>query len=167
MRCLLAIICLGLFLFTDICDAGTKEEKMGIQKGSKVSFDYKLTVDGQTVDSSEEKGPLEYIHGEGQIIPGLAKQLEGLGTGDERVIQVSPEEGYGLVDSRAFQEVPKTSLPEGLDPKVGMYLRAQGPDGQALPVKITEIKESSIIIDLNHPLAGKTLTFEVKIVSVE
>jgi FKBP-type peptidyl-prolyl cis-trans isomerase 2 len=138
-----------------------------IEKGKKVSFDYTLTVDEQVVDSSKERGPLSYIYGQEKIIPGLASKMEGMKTGEQKTITVEPKGAYGEHRPEAFKEIPKTSLPKNLDPKVGMMLQMQGPQGQPVPVRVSEIKDNSIIIDLNHPLAGKTLTFDVKIVSVE
>ena len=137
-----------------------------VENGKKVSFDYTLTVDGEVVDTSKGKQPLEYTHGEPGLIPGLTSRMEGMEEGEERKIKVPSEEGYGPVDPKAFQEVPKTQLPENTDPKVGMLFQAQSPDGSMLPVKVTEVKNTSVIIDFNHPLAGKDLDFEVKVVSV-
>lgn len=146
--------------------AQIKGEDATVQKGSQVSFDYTLTVDGEVIDSSEGRGPLEYTHGSGQIIPGLSKQLEGMKVGEEKEVQVIPEEAYGPVNPEAFQEVLKSQLPPDQEPQVGMLLYASGPQG-AMPVKITEVKEESVVVDFNHPLAGKTLTFKVKIVSIK
>lgn len=160
-------LCLGLIFIFLMYDTKVEGKDMVIQDGRRVSFDYTLMVDGEVVDSSEERGPLQYTHGEGRIIPGLSKQLEGLRIGDEKVIEVPPEEAYGPVNQDAFREVPRTSLPADLEPKVGMYLQMQGPEGQILPVKIAEVKESSVVLDLNHPLAGKTLNFHVKIVDIQ
>ncbi|MBN2121376.1 MAG: peptidylprolyl isomerase [Candidatus Omnitrophica bacterium] len=140
---------------------------MSIQGGSKVSFDYTLTVDGEVVDSSEGRGPMEYVHGQGQIIPGLAKQLEGLKVGDEKKVVVSAEEAYGPVNPNAFQEIDKSALPQDQEPKVGMVLQAQTPEGQVFPVRISEVKDNTVMVDFNHPLAGKTLNFDVKIVSIQ
>jgi FKBP-type peptidyl-prolyl cis-trans isomerase SlyD len=136
-----------------------------IQEGKQVSFDYTLTVEDKIVDTSKEKGPLKYTHGKGEIIPGLEKNLEGLKVGDEKLVIVPPEEAYGQLDPRAFREVEKSSLPQ--DIKVGMNLQAQSADGQVFVVKIAEIKNDMVVVDFNHPLAGKTLKFDVKIVSIE
>ena len=140
---------------------------MTIQKGKQVSFDYTLSVDGEVVDSSKGGQPLEYTHGEGKIIIGLEKEMEGLKVGDEKTVEVKPEEAYGVKDPQAFRDVPKSSLPQGLEPKVDMMLQMQGPGGQALPVRISEVKDDKIVLDLNHPLAGKTLMFQVKIVEIK
>jgi FKBP-type peptidyl-prolyl cis-trans isomerase 2 len=143
------------------------DDSMTIEKGKKVSFDYTLTVDGQVVDSSKEREPLSYVHGEGKIIPGLASELEGMKEGQEKTVEVSPEDAYGKEDPEAFKEISKGSLPEGLEPKTGMMLQMQGPEGQPVPVKVAEVKDEAVVLDLNHPLAGKTLSFDVKVISVE
>jgi len=156
---------IAIISFTGISIA--KGNDMAIKNGSKVSFDYTLTVDGKIMDSSQGRGPLQYVQGQGTIIPGLAKQLEGMKSGEEKAITVSPEEAYGAVDQNAFREVPRSSMPAGLNPQVGMYLQTKNPDGSARPVKIAGVKKDTILIDFNHPLAGKILHFNVKVVSVQ
>ncbi|MEO1859863.1 MAG: FKBP-type peptidyl-prolyl cis-trans isomerase [Verrucomicrobiales bacterium] len=99
------------------------EEKV-IVEGSKVEFDYVLTVEGAKVDTSEGNRPMEYVQGEGTIIKGLERQMIGLKTGDEKVIKVAPEEGYGKVNPEAFQEVQKSQLPQGISIEVGTILRS-------------------------------------------
>ncbi|MBU2044983.1 MAG: peptidylprolyl isomerase [Candidatus Omnitrophica bacterium] len=158
---------LVLGLLIGIGSLGARGEEMAIKDGSKVFFDYNLTVDGEVIDSSDGRTPLEYIQGQNQIVPGLEKALLGLKAGDEKTVTVSPEEGYGLIDPEALREVPKTSLPPELELQVGMVLGMQGPSGRPLPVKVSEIKDESVIMDFNHPLAGKELNFKVKVVSVE
>lgn len=138
-----------------------------IENGNEVLFDYTLTVEGEVVDSSEKRGPLQYTHGQGQIIPGLERQLEGLKVGDERVIEVSPEDAYGVENPKAYQEIARSSLAGEREPEVGMFIELRTPDGRAFPGKITEVRKDVVVIDLNHPLAGKTLNFQVKIVSVQ
>lgn len=129
-----------------------------------VSLDYKLhTGDGKIIDQSEEGDPLLYLHGGGQIVPGLEKQLEGLRVGDSGQFTVSPEEGYGDHDPRGVQEVPKDSFPPDADIKEGMEFLAEGPDGDAIPVAVKQVKKDTVVIDLNHPLAGKTLHFDITV----
>lgn len=144
-----------------------KGGNMTIQKGSRVSFDYTLTVDGEVVDTTGGKEPFQYTHGEAKIIPGLTRQLEGLQAGDEKRIEIPPEQAYGMIDSNAFQEVPRSQLPANIEPQVGMSLQARTQEGKTVVVRISELKGDTVVIDFNHPLAGKTLTFQVKIVSVE
>lgn len=138
-----------------------------VQTGSVVSFDYTVKDEtGTVIDSSEGKSPMKYTHGTGQIIRGLESQLAGMKTGGEKKVTVKPEDGYGVIDPGAFQEIPKDKLPPDAL-KVGTMLMAQGPQGQGVPVRVHEIKESTVVMDFNHPLAGKTLSFEVKITDVK
>jgi FKBP-type peptidyl-prolyl cis-trans isomerase SlyD len=137
---------------------------MKVGKGSVVSVDYQLHLgDGKVVDASTPGQPLAYIHGQGQIVPGLERALEGLSAGDARQVVVSPEDGYGDHDARGLQEVPRSAFPQGMQPEVGMELMAQGPQGEQVPFVIRELKPDTIVIDLNHPLAGKTLHFAVTV----
>ncbi len=167
MKQLITAILVIFACIVNITAYATEEGDKMISTGKKVAFAYTLTVDNEIVDSSEGRDPLNYVQGSGQIIPGLDRQMEGLKIGEEKTITVLPEEGYGQVNPEALKEVPKKMLPQGLEPHVGMYLQLQGPNGQSLPVKVSEVKNESVILDLNHPLAGKTLNFQVKIVSIE
>jgi FKBP-type peptidyl-prolyl cis-trans isomerase SlyD len=137
-----------------------------IHNGSKVAFDYTLTVDGKVVDTSEGRAPLAYTQGDGKMVPGLARQMEGLKAGDERNIVVTPAEAYGEPDPSAMREVQLSRLPKDPKPEVGMLLQLQNRQGQVFPARIAEIKKDTAVIDLNHPLAGKTLNFRIKVVSV-
>ena len=137
-----------------------------IQDHMAVQLEYTLTSDGAVVDSTEGRGPLQYVHGQGQIIPGLERQLTGLHVGDAREITVRPEEAYGPVDPSAFVEIPKTQLPPNVTPAVGVVLRGMDPDGKPFRATIHEVKDKAVTLDLNHPLAGKTLLFKVKVIDV-
>ncbi len=137
---------------------------MKIANGSVVGIDYSLHLgDGEVVDTSAPGDPLTYLHGEGQIVPGLEAALEGLSVGDTKQVVVAPAEGYGEHDPRGVQEVPRGAFPPGFDPKVGMELTAEGQNGEPVPFAIREVKPEGIVIDLNHPLAGKTLHFDVTV----
>ena len=138
-----------------------------VADGKTVSFDYTLTVDGAVVDNSQGKKPLQYVQGQKKIILGLEKQLAGLKIGDQKKIVVSPEEAYGKVDPKAVQEVDRALIPKDTPLTVGTILEATDPSGHAFPAKITEIKDKTVMLDLNHPLAGKELTFDVKIVDIK
>jgi FKBP-type peptidyl-prolyl cis-trans isomerase SlyD len=138
-----------------------------VQDGSVVSFEYMLSDEGgNVIESSKGKPPMSYTHGRGEIIPGLEKELAGMKVGGEKHVRVKAEDGYGPVDPNAFREVPKEQLPPDAL-KVGAQLVARGPGGQAIPVRVHEIKENTVVIDLNHPMAGKTLTFDVKITEIK
>lgn len=143
-----------------------KDDKV-VKDGSVVSLQYSLSgEDGKLIESNKGKEPLKYTHGQKQIVPGLEKELSGMRIGAEKHVKVRPEDGYGPVDSKAFQEMPKERIPaDGL--KVGAILMAKGPQGQTVPVRIHEIKEKTVVLDLNHPMAGKTLVFDVKVLDVQ
>jgi len=131
-----------------------------------VALEYTLTVEGTVVDTTQDRGPFHYIHGQGQLIPGLERELAGLHVGDAKEVTIPPEDGYGLVDPAAFVEVPKEQLPQDVTPTVGLILRGVNPDGKNFRAKINEVKDKSIVLDLNHPLAGKTLNFHVKVTNI-
>ena len=137
-----------------------------IQDNLDIGLEYTLMVEGSVVDTTDGRGPFHYIHGKGQMIPGLERALTGLHVGDAKEVAVTPEEGYGAVDPAAFVEVPKDQLPTDVPPTVGMVLRGVNPDGKSFRAKINEIKDTSVVLDLNHPLAGKTLNFQVKVTDI-
>ena len=137
-----------------------------VQDNMDVVLEYTLTVDGSVVDSTQDNAPFHYVQGRHQVIPGLERQLTGLHVGDSKSVVVKPEEGYGPVDPSAFVEIQKTQLPQNVTPTVGMVLRGAKPDGQSFRAKINEVKDKTVKLDLNHPLAGKTLNFKVKITTI-
>jgi FKBP-type peptidyl-prolyl cis-trans isomerase SlyD len=140
---------------------------MKVGKGSVVSLEYKLHFgDGVIVDASEPGDPLVYMHGESQIVPGLESALEGQEAGASLQVVVAPADGYGVADPTALQQVPRNAFPEGFEPKPGLELVAQGPQGEPLPFTIRAVEGDVITVDFNHPLAGRTLHFQVSITEV-
>jgi FKBP-type peptidyl-prolyl cis-trans isomerase SlyD len=137
-----------------------------IKDGSLVSLELTLSdSSGKLIESNKGQQPLQYTQGTGTVLPALEKQLTGLKAGDTKQIVLKPEDAYGPVNPDAFHEFPKANIPpESL--KVGAQLTATR-DGQTYPVRIHEIKENTVVVDFNHPLAGVTLSFDVKIVSVQ
>ncbi|OVE74940.1 hypothetical protein BVX95_00765 [archaeon D22] len=140
---------------------------MAVENNDKVKIHYTGKFDdGEVFDSSEGREPLEFVIGKGMVIPGFEKAVMEMNVGEEKTVEIEPEDGYGPRMEELKQEVPKDSLPEGITPEVGMMLSAQGPQGQMIPVKVVEVNETNIKIDLNHPLAGKKLNFTVKLEEV-
>ena len=139
---------------------------MQIKENSVVSFHYTLTgKDGQVIDSSEGNQPLTYLHGVGQIVPGLENALLGKQAGDKMDVEVSAEEGYGEHHEFMVQQVPREAF-QGVDEiEPGMQFQAQTPQG-AMTVTVTAADETTVTVDGNHPLAGQPLFFVVEIVSV-
>ncbi len=161
-----SVAMLALFLASNSIAQQQKSNKT-VQDGSVVSLEYTLSDDkGKVIESNKGKQPLVYTQGKHQIIPGLEKNLAGMKVNDQKKVRVKPEDAYGPVDPKRVQEVPKEKLPpEAL--KVGTVLVARGPQGQEMPVKVREIKDKTVVVDLNHPLAGKTLNFDVKVLDVK
>lgn len=143
---------------------------MAVEKGSKVSVEYEGKFeDGSVFDSSSKTGeqqPLEFVAGAGQVISGFDSAVIGMNEGEEKSFEVLPEEGYGEVRPELKQEIPRTALPQDREPQKGMVLVMNSPEGQQFPVVIDEVKDDSIVINLNHPLAGKKLLFNIKIVGI-
>ena len=141
------------------------EEAPPIAKGTVVHLEYTLTDDsGKVIDSNKGKNPLVYTQGSGQIIPGLDKALLGMHEGETKQVTVPPEEAYGANDPRAVMEVSKDRVPSNV--QVGTWLQGRNQNGQPIQALVKEIKEQVVILDFNHPLAGKTLNFDIKILSV-
>jgi FKBP-type peptidyl-prolyl cis-trans isomerase SlyD len=139
---------------------------MQIKENSVVSFHYTLTgKDGQVIDSSEGNQPLTYLHGVGQIVPGLENALLGKLAGDKMDVEVSAEEGYGEHHEFMVQQVPREAFQGVDDIEPGMQFQAQTPQG-AMTVTVTAADETTVTVDGNHPLAGQPLFFAVEIVSV-
>jgi len=165
----------ALFLLTSLSGPGAGQPSQAItlkpgsqvQDGSIVSIEYTLTDDsGKVIDTSVGKEPLTYIQGAGQIVKGLEQELNGLKVGDQKKINVKPEDGYGMLNEKAIQEIPRDKVPaEAL--KEGATLMMKAPDGRAIPIKIAKVNEQTVVVDLNHPLAGKTLHFDIKVKDIK
>jgi FKBP-type peptidyl-prolyl cis-trans isomerase SlyD len=137
---------------------------MKIAKDTLVSIHYKLTDDeGSLIDSSEGQEPLEYLHGHGQIVPGLERALEGRAVGEAFDVLVTAEEGYGEYDPKKVLQVRRAQLPDDLEPEAGMRLMAESSSGDVVPLWVTAIEGEQVTLDANHPLAGQTLHFAIRV----
>ncbi|SDB37340.1 FKBP-type peptidyl-prolyl cis-trans isomerase SlpA [Flavobacteriaceae bacterium MAR_2010_188] len=132
----------------------------------KVHYTGKL-ADGRVFDTSEGKKPLEFTLGKGDMIPGFEKGLIDMKVNEKKTIKVSKEEGFGEAREELIQEVPKSQLPEDMNVEEGMSLVSKTPDGQEHNLVVKEIKEESIIVDANHPLAGKDIIFDLEVVEIQ
>jgi FKBP-type peptidyl-prolyl cis-trans isomerase 2 len=151
-------------------DTAEKTEKGGalvVTEGKTVKVDYTLEVDGKVMDSSKGRGPLEFKTGSGQMIPGFEKGVMGMKVGEKKSFKVGPEEGYGSENPQSIQEIPKNQLPPEIKPEAGMTLYAQAPDGRQVPVRVMEVKDDVVVMNFNHPLAGKTLNFDVEVLEIQ
>ena len=139
---------------------------MKIAKDMVVALNFTLTDDqGEIIDSSEGE-PLSYLHGYGELVPGLEKALLGHAVGDSLKVTVDPEEGYGTVVSDLLIEVERSELPDDMEPELGLELTCDGPDGEAVSMWIVDITDEGVKLDGNHPLAGLTLHFEVDVAAI-
>lgn len=130
-----------------------------------VSLDYTLRLESEeVVDTSEGREPLEYIHGQGSIIPGLERELEGMSVGESREVVIEPGDAYGNIDPDNYQAVPRSAFPPDMELEEGMALGMRDRDtGEVIQASVAEIRDDSVLLDLNHPLAGEKLHFQVHI----
>jgi FKBP-type peptidyl-prolyl cis-trans isomerase 2 len=137
------------------------------RKGDRVKVTYRGTLDdGSVFDSSEGKDPLEFIIGEGNLIPAFEEAVAGLTRGERTTTRVPAANAYGERNEEMVFEVEKSFLPDNIDPQVGQSLKLKKDDGSAVPVSITAVTDGKVTIDANHPLAGMDLTFEIELMAI-
>ncbi len=142
----------------------TDESK--VDDGKVVSMHYTLQVDGKVVDSSEGGEPLQFIQGMGHIIPGLEHELYDMKVGQSKNVTVQPKDGYGETDENAFMDVPREAFPKNVPLEKGTELELRDQSGHPVYARIDQVSDKNIRLDMNHPLAGKELHFDVTIASV-
>ena len=139
---------------------------MKAENGKAVKIHYKGTLkDGSVFDSSEGRDPLQFVIGAKMVIPGFDNAVNGMEKGETKTVTLPVEEAYGAINADLMKEVPRDQLPKEPEPQVGMQLMMQTPQG-AFPVKIAKVADDKVTLDLNHPLAGKELTFEITLEDV-
>jgi FKBP-type peptidyl-prolyl cis-trans isomerase 2 len=138
-----------------------------VKNGDTVRVHYTGRLDdGQVFDTSEEEGgePLEFKVGAGEVIPGFDEAVRGMKVGDKKTFEVAPDDGYGERREEFVQAVARDGMRLDTEPKEGMTLLMQLPNGQELPVTITKVTDTQVTLDANHPLAGQKLTFDVTLI---
>ena len=139
-----------------------------VKQGDTVKVHYHGTLqDGSVFDSSEGRAPLEFEVGAGMMIPGFENGVMGMGMGEKKTIQIPAAEAYGELQEELFMEFPRDRFPEDMQPEPGMTLNMSNGAGQHFPVVIAEVKEEYVLLDANHPLAGKDLIFDIEIVEIK
>ncbi|QSS97052.1 peptidylprolyl isomerase [Psychroflexus sp. ALD_RP9] len=133
----------------------------------KVHYTGKLASNGEVFDSSLEREPLEFTLGEGMLIPGFEKGVIDMKVNEKKTINIKKDEAYGDVREELFQKVDKAQLPKEIEPKVGMGLVSQNPDGTERQLRVAEVNDDHIVVDANHPLAGHDLTFDLELVEIK
>lgn len=135
--------------------------------GDKLRIHYTGRLeDGAVFDTSENREPLEFTVGSGEIIPGLDAGVVGMAVGETREVTVAPEDGYGHRDASRIHAVPREAVPDDVPTEPGTQLSVKTQDGGTVPVIVAEVTESHITLDANHPLAGRQLTFDVTLVEI-
>jgi FKBP-type peptidyl-prolyl cis-trans isomerase SlyD len=138
-----------------------------VASGKVVSIHYTLADDeGSVLDSSAGREPLAYLHGAGNIVPGLERELTGKRVGDALKVRVPPEEGYGLHDPRGVRRAPRSAFPPDAHIEAGMEFSVEVEDGRVVPVWIAAVEPDAITVDFNHPLAGVALNFDVTVTAI-
>jgi len=138
-----------------------------VENGMFVSVDYKGSLqNGEVFDTSQGRQPLEIQLGAGQLIKGFEKELLGMALNEKKVFTLQPEDAYGHKDEKLTQSFPRSEVPPEMNPKVGMTVGLHTPDGRQVPARITHVDDEKLTMDLNHPLAGESLTFEIEVVGI-
>ena len=122
--------------------------------------------DGTIFDTSKERDPITFTLGSGNVIPGFDRGVEGMQPGENKTLTIMPNDGYGERQDKLIVEVPSSRFPEEIDPKVGEKYQMQQSDGRTVNVTVTHMKDDMVTLDANHPLAGKTLIFDVELVAI-
>lgn len=141
-------------------------DKDKVQNGVVVSMEYTLHVDGELLDSSEGHGPLLFLAGYGNIIPGLENEMMGMKIGESKDVVVAPADGYGEYDEEAYLDVPRGQFPKEMKMEAGLELTVRDNAGQARYARIESIEGETVRLNFNHPLAGDELHFNVKVVAL-
>ena len=139
---------------------------LAIQDNIVVTMDYVLTVDGEIIDRSDDSGPIQFLQGFGQIVPGLETALYGMAVGESKRVLVVPEDGYGVEDDAAYAEIPKSEFPAEVPLELGVELQLKDQDGDIFDAYIEEVRENTVLLNFNHRLAGKALDFSVTVVDL-
>ena len=138
-----------------------------VENGNFVKVEYTGKFEnGETFDSNRNGHPLEVEVGAGRVIKGFDDALIDMAVDEEKTFTLSPEEAYGERNEELEQSFARTELPEGFDPQVGQVMALRNPQGGQIPAKVKHADDEKITVDLNHPLAGKTLTFEIKVMEI-
>lgn len=166
----LSVIYAGLILFVGFLGVSQAlaDDNAAVKKGDTVSLHYTGTLeDGSVFDTSKKRNePLKFTAGSGQVIPGFDKAVVGMKKGEEKKFTLQPADAYGDRKPEMTHTVPRKQLPPEHEPKLGMMLVMGTPQGQQVPAVITKVTKENVTLDLNHPLAGKALTFDIKIVEI-
>jgi FKBP-type peptidyl-prolyl cis-trans isomerase 2 len=138
-----------------------------VKEGDSVTVHYTGKLDdGEVFDSSRERDPFTFKVGAGQVIPGFENGVVGMEVGQSKTVEIPPDEGYGEQRNELFVKVHRADFPEDIEPEVGQQLQMKRPDGTPVNVMVSEVTAEDVTLNANHPLAGKTLTFEIELMEI-
>lgn len=138
------------------------------QEGDTVTVIYQASLeDGSVFDAAEEDDPLIFVLGEGDVLPGFENAVLGMQVGERKLVQVPPEEGYGLHEERLIDEVSLDALPKGVPIKVGNQLEITAEDGTQYRLQVVHVDKGRVTLDANHPLAGRALIFQIELLAID
>ena len=158
-------VCSSSVAFTE--ESLEPDKDIKVSTGTKVSIEYSFKLENKSVvDTNVGSEPLTFIQGSHELLPALENELEGMTIGESKQITVSPEEGYGLVDKNAVIELDKEQFSQD-ELEIGTVLQSLNSDGQPIYAQVAEIKEKTVLLDFNHPLASKTLFFDIKVLDIQ
>jgi FKBP-type peptidyl-prolyl cis-trans isomerase SlyD len=140
--------------------------KNSVQDGVVVSIEYTLRVDDEVVDSSDGHGPLQFLAGHGNIVPGLESEMQGMKIGDSKDVVVAPADGYGEYDEAAHMDVPRDQFPKDMPVEVDLELTVRDDSGEGRYARVESVEGETVRLNFNHPLAGDELHFNVKVVAL-
>jgi len=168
VKYVLLVLALGAVVFVSGCQAADEPEVAGgVQVGDAVKVHYTGKLDDGTVfDSSEGRDPLQFIVGDGQVIPGFEEAVIGMQPGESKTVKIPADKAYGPHRKDLLAEVDRSEIQDDTELEVGQQLVLQHPSGNLVRVTVIDISETSVIVDANHPLAGKDLTFEIELVEI-
>jgi len=162
----IAVVC-GLLLSKTVLFADETDTQTVVQQGDTVTVNYTLTVGDEVIHPADPEDPLVISVGSSQLIPAFEDQLVGMASGETKSFEIEADQGYGEEDPALFKEIPNDQIPADVKVEVGKTIYVKGPDGQAYPVKIHEVKDETIVLNFNHPLAGKKLKFDIELVKID
>ena len=164
--CSACVLCWAFMGSPVRAESSKSDVNVTVSAGNAVSLEYTLTLDDQSVlESNVGKEPMTYTQGAHEIVPGLETAMEGMKKGERKHVVVTPADGYGPIDPQAIREVKKELIPAAAQ-KVGAQLQGQAADGSIAFPRVKEIKADTVVLDFNHPLAGKTLHFDVTVLAI-
>lgn len=156
-------LCLALLAITG---CASKDVSV-VENGKRVTIEYVMKADGKVLASGGSDGTYSYVHGKEDIVMNLSKYLEGARVGEEIRVSLPPEQAYGPHKEDLVRVIPASSLPEGMDLKLGMPIRGTNPDGSGFMARVVGIRDDQVVLDFNHPLAGKTINYHFKILDIK